>query len=409
MAQENQQGSSLFETIQLLSLDLISNLEDKRISLLEMFAGIEIFESILEPFITARLMVADTLDLYANFPLVGNETIELSIKERTTNINRKFTFKVYKLDQDDKVTRGSSKVRLLDMQLCSPEMVNNGINRISRKFSGNPVANIQWMLDNPLASIKELTSIAPEGDVDFYANFNKPSTAIQFLARQSKGSSGMDYVFYETLDGFHFEPISYLMDQDFVENLRYLADRELQTAFRIDTIKLFTQDSYFDHIMNWEFGLFGKTLYKLKDNNRYGFLETAKTFIENTTDITNLGRNSLFDSELDSARNLVVPEYHDHDVKQARTAMMSTILNNNNIVVRTNGTLDRIAGNTLNLFMPNIDNVSETSESFDGKWLILSIKHIISNSAEYEQNMLLTKNARRDESRLPGVTGKVSL
>jgi hypothetical protein len=211
------------------------------------------------------------------------------------------------------------------------------------------------------------------------------------------------------MDGFHYVPISYLMQQLVVENMQWLPERDTQTAFRIDTMKMFTQDAYFDHILNMEFGLFGKTLYKLGDNNRYNFVETKRTYSENTALGTSLGRNMLFDEDLFNERNLVAAEYHDHEVKQARSAMLSTILNNNKIVVRTTGTFDRVAGNTLNVTMPNMDNVVGTNESFDGKWLIMGIKHMISPTAEYEQNLMLVKNARKFEIRLPPVIGRVSL
>lgn len=403
------QTKSLFETIQLLGLNLISNLEDKTIDIKEIFVGIHIFESILEPFITGKMVLTDTLDLYTNFPLVGGEIIEMSLKERATNITRVFRYKIYKINRDENVMRGTSKVRHLEIFFCSEEMFNNSIRRISRKFSGNPVANIQWLLQNPLESTKQLTSVAPENELDYFANFHKPTTIINFFSRNSKGASGSDYLFFETMDGFTYAPISYLMQQNFVENMTWLPERDQQTAFRIDTIKLFTQENYFDHILNMEFGLFGKTLYKPGDNNRYGFVETKKTYLENTESQTFNGRYALFDPGMYDARNMVDAEYHDHDVKQTRSAMMSTILNNNKIVVRANGTLDRVAGNTLNVNMPNIDNVVGSNEAWDGKWLILTIRHTITPAAEYEQNLLLAKNARKNEERLPEVSGQISL
>jgi hypothetical protein len=400
---------SLFETIQLTSFDIISNLDDKRISLLEIFLEIDLYESIMEPFMTGRLILTDTLDLYKNFPLVGNEIIEMTFLERSTNITRVMRFRVYKINREGTVMRGSPTMRILEMFICSEEMMKDSIKRISRAFIGTPTSTVQWLLTFPLESVKLVNSITPTTFPAYVANFNKPTTIINFLARNSQSTFGNDYVFYEAMDGFHYVPISYLMQQLVVENMQWLPERDTQTAFRIDTMKMFTQDAYFDHILNMEFGLFGKTLYKLGDNNRYNFVETKRTYSENTALGTSLGRNMLFDEDLFNERNLVAAEYHDHEVKQARSAMLSTILNNNKIVVRTTGTFDRVAGNTLNVTMPNMDNVVGTNESFDGKWLIMGIKHMISPTAEYEQNLMLVKNARKFEIRLPPVIGRVSL
>jgi hypothetical protein len=384
---------SLFETVQLTSLDLISNLEDKRISLLEIFLELNLFESIMEPFMTGKMILTDTLDLYKNFPLVGNELIEMTLLERTTNITKVYKFRVYKINREKTVMRSTSKSRIMELYLCSEEMMKDSIKRISRAFIGSPTTTIQWLLTFPLESVKLIDSITPTTFPEYVANFNKPSTIINFLARNSQSTFGNDYVFYEAMDGFHYVPISYLMQQEVVENMQWLPERDLQTTLRIDTMKLFTQEAYFDHIMNMEFGLFGKTLYKLGDNNRYNFVETKRTLADNTALGTSLGRNMLFDEALFDERNLVAAEYHDHEVKQARTAMLSTILNNNKIVIRANGTLDRVG----------------TNESWDGKWLIMGIKHSISTTADYEQNLLLIKNARKFESRLPTVAGRVSL
>lgn len=400
---------SLFETVQLSSLDIISNLEDKRISLLEIFVELNLFESIMEPFMTGKLILTDTLDLYKNFPLVGNEIIEMSFLERTTNINRVHRFRVYKIGRESTVQRGTGKMRMLEVYICSEEMMKNSIKRISRNFIGSPSSTIQWLLTFPLESVKLIDSITPISFPEYTANFNKPSTIINFLARNSQSTFGHDYVFYEAMDGFHYKPISYLMQQTIVENMQWLPERDLQTTFRIDTMRMFQQDAYFDHIMNMEFGLFGKTLYKLGDNNRYNFVETKRTLSDNTAFGTSLGRNMLFDEQLFDERNLVAAEYHDHEVKQARTSMMSTILNNNKIVVKATGTFDRVAGNTLNVTMPILDNTVGTNESWDGKWLIMGIKHSISPAPEYIQNLLLVKNARKFESRLPSVIGRISL
>jgi hypothetical protein len=401
--------ASLFDTIQLTSLDIISNLDNKRISLLEIFLELNLFESIFEPFMTGKLILTDTLDLYKNFPLVGNELIEMTFLELSTNINRVMKFRVYKIGKEATVMRGTSGYRNLEVYLCSEEMMKNSIKRISRNFIGSPRTTIEWLLRFPLRSVKLLDAVSPITFPEYTANFNKPSTIIDFLARNSQSVFGHDYVFYEAMNGFHYKPISYLMQQLVVENMQWLPERDVQTAFRIDTMKMVKQEAFFDHILNMEFGLFGKTLYKLGDNYRYNFVETERALDESMATGTSLGRNMLFDDELFDPRNMVAADYHDHEVKQARTAMMSTILNNNKIVVRSTGTLDRVAGDTLNVTMPNLDNLVGTNESWDGKWLIMGIKHIISPAPEYEQNILLVKNARKFEVRLPPVIGRVSL
>jgi len=113
----------------------------------------------------------------------------------------------------------------------------------------------------------------------------------------------------------------------------------------------------------------------------------------------------LFSEDLFTSNNHVAANYHNHDVAQVRSAQIVTLLHNNKLMVRTLGTLDRKAGDILNVEYPNQDNILEPNAALDGSWIILSIKHSITNSMEYTQNMMLAKNARNADDNLPGTEG----
>jgi hypothetical protein len=202
-------------------------------------------------------------------------------------------------------------------------------------------------------------------------------------------------------------PVSFLLAQEPVEDLKYITKREM--TFRVDDMHFFQQDAYFDINIDASRGLFGKTLYKMADNDRYGFVKTAATYSENAAKFLTSGRNLLFSRDLNSANNKVEVNHHNHDVAQVRSAQLVTLLHNNRLMVRTLGTLDREVGNTLTVEYPNQDNVMEPNTSLDGSWIILSIKHSISNSFEYTQNMMLAKNARNLDANLPSALGNISI
>ena len=147
----------------------------------------------------------------------------------------------------------------------------------------------------------------------------------------------------------------------------------------------------------------------MQDGDRYGIVKTAANYADNAGQFVTAGRNLLFDEALFSENNRVMDYHHNHSVAQVRSALMSTILHNNKIVVRAIGTLERRAGDIINMVHPNQDNLQEPNTSFDGTWLILSIKHIITNNQEYTQNIMLAKNARKTEERMPEASGSVVL
>jgi hypothetical protein len=226
------------------------------------------------------------------------------------------------------------------------------------------------------------------------------------MARNAVSLYGdMDYIFFESMAGFHFLPISLLLSRDPVENLKYLPKREM--SFRIDDMHFFKQDNYFDINIDAAQGLFGKTFYKLADNDRYGYVKTEATYADNAATFLTSGRSLLFSEELFTSNNMVKEHYHNHDVAQTRSAHLVTLMHNNKLMVRTLGTLDRKAGDILNVEYPNQDNITEPNTSLDGSWLILAIKHTISNSMEYTQNIMLAKNARNLDDNLPRAAGDI--
>jgi hypothetical protein len=345
--------------------------------------------------------------MFKNESLCGNELIEMSFQEKSTGIARLYSFRLYKIDRDFGVTKGSAKSKILECYFYSPEKQIDILNQVSRKYSGYPENVVESIVRDVYGSAdKALAADYTSAEVDYFCDYRQGSAVIDFMTKNAESVTGdKDYLFFESMAGFHFVPLSYLLAQEPVEDLRYLTKREM--SFRVDDMHFFQQDAYFDINIDASRGLFGKTLYKLADNDRYGFVKTAATYSQNSANFLTNGRNLLFSSDLNSATNKVGPEYHNHDVAQVRSAQLVTLLHNNRLMVRTLGTLDRKVGDILKVEYPNQDNLTEPNTSLDGSWIILSIKHTISNAFEYSQNIMLAKNARNLDDNLPGAAGDI--
>lgn len=399
--------NAVFETIKVLALDLIT-IAGNRINLIEIFLGLQIFESVFEHFMTGKVFISDTYDMFKNESLAGNEEIQITLLERSTDIQRVYSFRLYKINRDFDVTRTSGKLKILECYFYSPEKQADILKCVSRKYSDKPENVVESVVRDIWDSDKDLSVDTTAETVDYYSGYKSGSSVINFMAKNAVSAAGdMDYIFFESMTGFHFVPISFLLAQDSVENLKYLPKREM--SFRIDDMHFYQQDAYFDINIDASRGLFGKTFYKLADNDRYGFVKTEATYAENAAEFLTNGRNLLFSEELFTSNNRVAAHYHNHDVTQVRSAQIVTLLHNNKLLVRTLGTLDRKVGDILNVEYPNQDNILEPNTSLDGSWIILSIKHSITNSMEYTQNMMLAKNARNTDDNLPGATGEFSI
>ena len=399
--------NEVFETIKVLSLSL-TTIEGRRIDLIDLFLGLQLFESVFESFLSGKVLISDTTDMYKNESLSGNELISMTFQERSTGIQSEHYFRLYKIGRDYDVTRASSKSKILECYFYSEEKQIDNLNKISRKYWDLPNNVVESVVRDVFNSEKALAVEYASELVTYYSGFKSGSAIIDFMARNATSVYGeRDYIFFESLAGFHFVPLSFLMSQTEVENLLYLSNREM--SFRIDDMQFFEQNAYFDLNIDASRGVFGKTLYKLKDGDRYGIVKTAATYGDNSASFRTNGRNLLFSEALFNENNAVMPHYHNHEVSQVRSAVITTLLHNNKLMVRTQGTLDRKVGDILKVEYPNQDNIAEPNTSLDGSWIILSIKHSISNSFEYTQNMMLAKNARNTDDNLPATLGSVTI
>ena len=398
---------NVFETIKVLAVDLI-NVAGKRINLIEIFLGLQLFESIFEYFMSGKLYISDTYDMYKNESLSGNEEIQISLQERTTGIIRNYSFRLYKIARDSGVSKAASKSKILECYFYSAEKQFDNLNKISRKFYGFPDVIVDTIVSAFYQSPKSIFVDYTASEIEYICNYRQGSTVIDYMTRNAISDSGdADFVFFESMAGFHFIPLSFLLAQSSVENLFYLPKREM--TFRIDDMHFFQQDAYFDLNLDAEAGLFGKTLFKMNDNDRYGIVKTSATYADNAANFLTNGRNLLFSDELSNANNLVKVNYHNHTVAQVRSANLTTLLLNNKLLVKTLGTLDRKAGDILKVQYPNQDNTPEPNTSMDGSWVISAIKHSISNSFEYTQNIMLIKNARNYDTNLPSAGGEYAI
>jgi hypothetical protein len=402
--------NTVFSSIKVLALDLIT-IAGKRIDLSEIFLGLQLFENIFETFVSGKVFISDTYDMFKNESLAGNEEIQITIQELSTRIYRVYSFRLYKINRDFDVTKTSAKVKILECYFCSPEKLVDSLKTVSRKYSDYPENVVESVVRDIYGSSKTLVADITSEAVTYFCNYKKGSEVIDFMAKNATSAFGnngdKDYIFFESLAGFHFVPISFLLEQSAVESLEYLSKREM--SFRVDDMQFFQQDSYFDINVDANRGLFGKTLYKMADNDRYGFVKTEATYLENAANFSTNGRNLLFSSDLFSANNQVTAHYHNHDVAQVRSAQLVTLLHNNRLLVRTRGTLDRKAGDILDVEYPNQDNILEPNTSLNGSWMILAIKHSITNTFDYTQNIMLAKNARNLDALMPSAGGTVSI
>ena len=376
----------------------------ERVEVSRMIFDVEINESIFEAFLTARVTIVDTLDLVKNLPIIGNEAVEIDIHTTDADKSISLDFVLYKIERDRSNMRGDVKRRVLDLHLCSAEAVANGKTSVSRKFTGPAESVVADVVANDLSSGKDLSTDVSSGIVTVYSNYWKPTKIIDFVCRTAKTATYSDYLFYETMDGFSFKALSGLLAGAYVHDLSFSTDSESFIGNK--NIRIYKFDTHFDIVRLLRSGAFGTTFYKPHDTG-YSYSKTESTMQENLELFTTNGSSRMFDDDLGSALNRVDVNLYEPDISKVRLASIKA-LESYNLAVRVNGDFGRKCGDNLNVHFPNLDNESTIHELFQGNWLIVGIRHMISQNNVYSQNMLLVKNAFFNHRDLSSISAMIN-
>lgn len=388
----------------ILEMSLTSNF-GKTIQLNSIYVLVDIYEDILSNFLTGKVVLLDTNDLCRNLPIVGNEKFQIIFKAKEDQKPKIVKMQVYKIGTKDEKTVSSTEnqnKQALTLYLCSEEAITSQKTKISRKFEAPAESIVQNVLKNILKTTKKIEVESTSSPVSIFANYWNPFKVINFACALAKGTN-YDYLCYENLDGFQFRSISTLMEKSAISQWEFVHTLERIGGYQ--TIKEFRFDNHFDLLMNYYRGAFGNTYYKMDHVYSTIHKETGDMFKRMNEKITTLGNQLPFVQELGSSMNDIQVRYHDIEIETIRKISLS-MLANNNLICKMNGTVTRQIGDMVEIAMPTKDNESIINEKFDGKWLITQIKHRLERNSDYTQNIRLCKNAMFGMKSMPKITQK---
>lgn len=167
--------------------------------------NIKIYESIMDPLMTAVITIADGVGLRQSFPLIGEEYFELDLE--TPGMDEIFTYRFDVLSIGDIKEVHEDKSVVYNLYCSSTEIKKN--TRIIHELMNDtaPVDAVQKIFKDYLGSDKELfTGEGVYAKVDFDLNRMRPLEAIdkiRLLTRNIQEQSSA-FCFFETKHGFNF-------------------------------------------------------------------------------------------------------------------------------------------------------------------------------------------------------------
>ena len=193
-------------------------------------AAIDYYEGVENPTIALVVTFIDVDQVIGREGVTGGEYyIDVTIKDGDED-EFKIESKKHKLilNSVKNMTTESNK-QVATLEFVSVEAITNETSRLNKKFTGNVSQTVLDILTEDEKGIKTKKKVfgpKKEDEVEedratnsysFVGNLRRPFDTIQWLCPKTQSSKeSFGFLFYETLDGFHFRSIEQLLKQEAV-------------------------------------------------------------------------------------------------------------------------------------------------------------------------------------------------
>ena len=205
-------GSVEIQKLQLSSAD-----GKRSISLIATTTSINIYEDLLSPVIYAEIQIQDSADLQSQFPLIGEEFVEISFRTAGFDSLQFNTYKLYLQSATQATTNLTGKYKTYTLKCCSEEYLRNASRVVTTKLQGTCEGIVSDMLRNTkyIGSKKNYHSEPSKGPQDVFPSRLAPFQVVDFVRRRAASQKyySSSYVFFENKRGYNFCTVEYLFDQ----------------------------------------------------------------------------------------------------------------------------------------------------------------------------------------------------
>lgn len=375
-----------------------------------------IYEDLFSPNISCNMNINDGVGFVNTNPIVGGEVVDMNVgiigqDKNIRSLNAKFV--VFKLSGKQRI---KSDVEVYTLNLITPEQFLDLTTTINRAFV-KPIHEImQDIVKEYLTPIsgKKLVSFEETKGIQYIVSTGLTVNAfLQQLVREAESitNPSSTYVFYETLEGYHFDTIDGLYDNppkhSFVrDEIDDSPAVPKEMGYLNNVISFINVDNSFNLLYGQMSGQFGsiietfdpltKTFKKSVYSYKGGFVEdqteneyevvseavikrylstpTIKKYI--TTNAHRAGVNYITERET-SAQN-IYRRRQDFMAKERSTLQQYGSMR---VTISVPGNPDIIAGQTLQLTIPRSDDTvggKRLNDKFiSGKYIATAVSHNI--------------------------------
>lgn len=356
-----------------------------------------IYEDLFQTALSAAFIFTDQVNLVGNFPIVGGETISISYKTPfyTEVISQDWI--VYKVG-DRGVSNSTENIQATELGLCTPEVWYAANNDASAGYQGTYTDIIGRLLQSVQTKKPFTNKEDSVGIVTYVAPSCNTFQAIKFCANRANTQTMSPMFFWESPSGYNLKSLKELYRADY-DKILYISPRNLIDAS--DPERLFNTVYDFDYcegnnrLKQYSAAAFGANNYSVDLNNKT-ISKTNNTYddVFTSKDIK-LNKYPLNDP-MKSSRSLTeyIPWRVDGSHIQAydRLANLS-MMDNLRLMINIPGDSKMKAGDVVWLDIPSRSGLGVDVEKLSsGKWMVRSIKHLITKRT-FSQTCELTKDS----------------
>lgn len=242
------------------------------ISILPQTLEINIYQSLFSPLMKATIFVGDFIGLYTNYPLLGEEIVEITIEPTMEDPNTRpdiANLDKYELTRRKEVLRffisearnisvdDSGRAAAYILELYSEEMLENGRTRVQRAYKGRYDQLIEEVIRKDLNSKKLFLGFTPDGEPEPTRGVQignvpnlRPIETIKWFTGRSVADlvDSVFFVFFERFEGFYFSTVQQIIKKfknlsKSVEPLKYY----YISTFTQETLKKNNEANFNEH------------------------------------------------------------------------------------------------------------------------------------------------------------------
>ena len=175
----------------------------------------DIFESLDNYTIQADFYIAEGIELMNEFPLGGEENIELTIQ---TPQRKALTYKFFVESVQALTTNDMSNLRMYKLRCVTKDYLRNSFKVITRRYKDmlyHDALN-EVIVKDLGAEIPLITKETTKGMFDYVCNNVRPFQIVDLIkerAVSAEGNMSSVFVFYQDNEGYHFQTVEKLIEE----------------------------------------------------------------------------------------------------------------------------------------------------------------------------------------------------